>query len=120
LKPHDSTLRTLAVLGATAVTAGLTAYLAQPARGVDVATRRRQAFIAYLRDHLSGADLALRVVHRLASTQEDADSGGLFRRLSKELEEERSVVRTLLVQAGASGRSFKVHRTFAAADPPTA
>jgi helicase-like protein len=63
--------------------------------------------IAYLRDHLSGADMALRVVHRLGSTHEGTEVGTLFRRLSNELEEDRSVVRTLLMQLGASGRSIK-------------
>jgi hypothetical protein len=105
LKPRDSTLGPLAVLGAAAVTAGLTAYLASPARR-SASTRQRQALIAYLRDHLSGADLAIRVVHRLASTHQGSEDGSLFRRLSQEFEEDRSVVRTLLTQLGASGRSI--------------
>jgi hypothetical protein len=50
--------------------------------------------------------MALRVVHRLGSTHERTEVGALFRRLSKELEEDRSVVRTLLMQLGASGRSI--------------
>ena len=58
----------LAVLGAVAVTAGLTAYLARPPRRSSTSTRKRQALIAYLRDHLSGSDMAIRVVHRLGST----------------------------------------------------
>ena len=70
-------------------------------------TRKRQALIAYLRDHLSGADMAIRVVHRLGSTHQGTEDGTLFRRLSKEFEEDRSVVRTLLTQLGASGRSIK-------------
>jgi hypothetical protein len=35
------------------------------------------------------------------------ENGTLFRRLSKEFEEDRAVVRTLLTQLGASGRSIK-------------
>jgi hypothetical protein len=96
----------LAVLGAVAVTAGLTAYLARPPRS-STSTRKRQALIAYLRDHLSGSDMAIRVVHRLGSTHKGIEDGTLFRRLSKELEEDRSVVRTLLTRLGASGRSIK-------------
>ena len=97
----------LAVLGAVAVTTGLTAYLARPPRRSSTSTRKRQALIAYLRDHLSGSDMAIRVVHRLGSTHERAEDGMLFRRLSKELEEDRSVVRTLLMRLGASDRSIK-------------
>jgi hypothetical protein len=113
VKPRDSTLTPLEVLGAVAVTAGLTAYLAWPSRRSRVSTQQREALIAYLRDHLSGADTALRVVHRLRSTHEDIEVGTLFRRLSNELEEDRSVVRTLLMQLGASGRSFKRAAGFA-------
>jgi hypothetical protein len=107
LTPRDSSLAPLAVLGAVAVTAGVTAYLLSPARRFSTSTRKRQALIAYLRDHLSGSDMAIRVVRRLGSTHEGTEDGTLFRRLSKELEEDRSVVRALLTRLGASGRSMK-------------
>jgi hypothetical protein len=107
LKPRDSSLAPLATLGALAVTAGVTAYLAWPARRSSASTRKRQALIAYLRDHLSGSDMAIRVVHRLGSTHQGTEDGTLFRGLSKELEEDRSVLRSLLTQLGASGRSMK-------------
>jgi hypothetical protein len=107
LKPRDSTLTPLAVLGAVAVTAGLTAYVAWPAGRSSTSTRKRQALIAYLRDHLSGSDMAIRVVHRLSSTHQGTEDATLFRRLSEELEEDRSVVRLLLTRLGASGRSMK-------------
>jgi Protein of unknown function (DUF3618) len=74
---------------------------------------KREALIAYLRDHLSGSDVAVRVVHRLRSTHQGTEDGTLFRRLSQELEEDRSVVRTLLTQLGASGRSIKRAAGFA-------
>jgi hypothetical protein len=95
------------VLGALAMTAGLTAYVAWPARRSSTSTRKRQALIVYLRDHLSGSDVALRVVHRLGRTRQGSEDGTLFRRLSEEFEEDRAVVRTLLTQLGASGRSIK-------------
>ena len=107
LKPIDTSPAPLAVLGAVAVTAGLTAYMAWPAGRWSTSTRKRQALIAYLRDHLSGSDMAIRVVHRLGSTHEGTQDRKLFRRLSKEFEEDRSVVRSLLAQLGASGRSMK-------------
>ena len=57
--------------------------------------------------------MAIRVVHRLGSTHQGTEDGTLFRRLSKEFEEDRSVVRTLLTQLGASGRSIKRAAGFA-------
>lgn len=107
---RDSAIVPLAI-GAVAVTAGLAAYLARPARRPG--PMRQRALIAYLRDHLSGADVALRVVHRLGSTHRGTEDGALFRRLSQEFEEDRSVVRTLLTQLGASGRSLKRAAGFA-------
>ena len=112
LEPRDSLLGPLVVLGAVAVAAGLTAYVAWPVRRSSASTRTRQALIAYLRDHLSGSDVALHVVHRLGSTNQGAD-GTLFRRLFKEFEEDRSVVQTLLTQLAASGRSIKRAAGFA-------
>ena len=97
----------LAALGAVAVAAGVTAYLAWPARRSSGSLRGRQSLIAYLRDHLSGSDVALRVVHRLSATHQGTEDGTLCRWLSKEFEEDRAVVRTLLTQLGASGRSLK-------------
>jgi len=104
-KPHGSSLPALAMAGAV-VTAGLTAYLAWPAPRAKTSARKRQALIAYLRDHLSGSDVAIRVVRRLGS-REDTEDGPLFRRLSREFEEDRSVVRSLLMRLRGSERSIK-------------
>ena len=105
---RDPSLAPLAVLGAVALTAGLTAYRNWPVRrDAAGATRKRHALVAYLRDHLSGSDVALRVVHRLSSTRQGTGDETLFRRLSEEFEEERALVRTLLSQLGASERSIK-------------
>ena len=107
LKRRDSPVGPLALFGALALTAGVSAYAAWPAGRSSASARKRRALIAYLRDHLSGSDMAVRVVHRLASTYQATEDGMLFRRLSRELEEDRSVVRALLRQLGASGRSMK-------------
>ncbi len=107
LRPRDASLAPLAIVGALAVTAGVTAYLAGPARRSSPFTRKRQALIAYLDDHLGGSDVAIRVVRHLCSTYEGTEDGMLFARLSRELEEDRSVVKTLLQRLGASGRSMK-------------
>ena len=96
-----------ALLGAAALAVGLTTWLARPARRASPSTRRRQALIAYLRDHLSGSDVAVRVVHRLVSTDHSAADRPLFERLAREFEEDRSVVRAVLHELGASGRSIK-------------
>jgi hypothetical protein len=96
-----------ALLGAAALAVGLTTWLARPARRASPPTRRRQALIAYLRDHLSGSDVAVRVVHRLVSADHSAADRQLFHRLAREFEEDRSVVRVVLNELGASGRSLK-------------
>ena len=59
LRPHDGSPGLPALLGAVAVVIGLTTWLVQPARRSSPSTRRRQALIAYLRDHLSGSDVAV-------------------------------------------------------------
>ena len=106
LKPAHPSPALLAMLGAVAVTAGLKAFRPWPARRSSASTRKREALIAYLRDHLTGSDAAIRVVHRLRSTHHGTD-GTLFHRLFKEFQEDRSVVHTLLAQLGASERSLK-------------
>ena len=103
LKPRDSTL---AVLGAVAVTAGLTAYLARPARR-STSTRQRQALIAYLRDHLSGSDMAIRVVRRLDSARRDTEDRRLFRRLATSSKRSAPSFAHCSTRLGASGRSIK-------------
>ena len=106
-QPRDGSPGPVALLGAVAVAVGLTTWLARPARRSRTSTRGRQALIAYLRDHLSGSDVAVRVVHRLVSTDRGAADRPLFERLAKEFEEDRSVVRAVLNELGASGRSLK-------------
>jgi hypothetical protein len=96
----------LALVGAVAVTAGLTAYLAWPARR-GMPPRRRRALVTYLLEHLSLSEIALRMLRRLASTQSDPGDRVLFGRLAHELEEDRSVVRALLTRLDASDRSIK-------------
>ena len=114
LKSRVPLLAPLAVLGAVSLTAGLTAYRVWPARRAAAgSTRKRQALIAYLRDHLGGSDVALRVLHRLCSTHQGTEDETLFRRLFKEFEEDRAVVRTVLSELGASEHSIKRAAGFA-------
>ena len=75
-------------------------------RGSGQAERRR-SLAAYLRDHLSGSDVAVRVVDRLRRTHAGTADGQLFDSLFREFEEERGVVRMLLAELGLSSRSLK-------------
>jgi hypothetical protein len=107
LPPRDGSPGPLALFGAATVAVGLATWLLRPARRASPSTRRRRALIAYLRDHLSGSDVAVAVMHRLISTGRSAADRPLFQRLAKEFEEDRSVVRAVLNELGASGRSIK-------------
>jgi hypothetical protein len=96
----------LAIAGVVAV-AALAAYLARPIRRSSAADEKHQSLVAYLRDHLGGADAAIHVVRRLAATHEDTADGRLFRQLAEEFEQDRATVRALLAQLGASAQSPK-------------
>jgi hypothetical protein len=113
LNPRDSSLAPISILGALAVTAGIAAYLSWPGGRTNAPKRKREALIAYLRDHLSGADMAIRVVHRLGARRQATEDGTFFRRLAKEFAEERAVVCKLLTHVGASVRSLKRAAGFA-------
>lgn len=95
-----------AIAGVVAA-AALATYLARPARRSSATDEKHQSLVAYLRDHLGGADAAIHVVRRLAATHEGTADGRLFRQLAREFEQDREVVRTLLAQLGASARSPK-------------
>lgn len=96
----------LAATGALAVAAALATYF-MPARRSSAAAEKQDALIAYLRDHLAGAGVAIEVVRRLASTEDNSPDGHLFRHLWKELEQDRATAQSLLSQLGASSRSPK-------------
>ena len=68
---------------------------------------RRRNLVAYLRDHLSGADAAIRVVDGLMREYEGTSEGTLFAALDQQFREDRSVVVTILATLGASSRSVK-------------
>jgi hypothetical protein len=105
--PHGVSVAPLVAAGVVAVAAALAASLSWPNKRLTLAARRRQSFILYLRDHLSGADAALRIVRRLAAPDGDTPDRHLFRHLLRELEADHATVRSLLAQMGASSRSAK-------------
>jgi hypothetical protein len=73
----------------------------------DQGTAGRRALAAYLREHLAGADAAIKVVEHLRLTHAGSQEGRLFASLFDEFREEREVVRLLLEQVGASPLSAK-------------
>jgi hypothetical protein len=66
---------------------------------------RHTALVTYLREHLSGADAAIRVVGRLRRTQ--THERPLFDWLYKEFEGDHQVVQAILTRLGASSGSPK-------------
>ncbi len=67
---------------------------------------RRDALVAYLREHLVGSDAALQVVRRVRRLREWPEDA-LFARLEDEFEQERHVLRSVLAGLGASQWSLK-------------
>jgi hypothetical protein len=96
----------LAIAGVVVV-AALATYLTRPVRRSSARDERHQSLVAYLRDHLGGADAAIHVVRRLAATHEGTADGRLFRQLAEQFEQDRATVQALLAQLGASARSPK-------------
>jgi hypothetical protein len=106
--PRARALDVAPVAAAAIIAAGvaLAAYLIRPTtRSRAVVTE--QQLLAYLRDHLSGADAAIHIVRRLASSHGDVPDGRLFAQLLQEFEQDRATVQSLLIRSGASERSAK-------------
>lgn len=95
-----------AIAGAVAA-AALVRYLAPSRTSQASAATKHASLVAYLRDHLSGADAGIHVVRRLAHRHRDLQDGPLFAQLADEFEQERRVVATLLARLGASTQSAK-------------
>jgi hypothetical protein len=95
------------LIASVVAVAALATYLARPARRSSAADEKHQSLVAYLRDHLGGADAAIHVVRRLAATHEGTADGRLFRQLAEEFEQDRATVQALIAQLGASARSPK-------------
>jgi hypothetical protein len=99
-------VRALIVAG-LGVSAALALYLTRASPQGRSPADRRQSLIAYLREHLTGSDVAIHVVRRLRRTHEGTPEGRLFAYLAEEFEEDRAVVRSLLAHLGASAGSAK-------------
>ena len=68
---------------------------------------RTAALATYLREHLSGSDVAIRVVERLRRTHAGTVEGRLFGALFEDFQHEREVVQAMLAEIGASTLSAK-------------
>jgi hypothetical protein len=71
------------------------------------AETRGDALVAYLHDHLGGAEVAIQVVDRLRRSATRADERALFEWLHHEFERDRGTVGWLIEALGASPRSTK-------------
>jgi hypothetical protein len=109
---HDDTMGSAAALAGAglAIGLGLVALSRQRTPG----SQRRsgtqppdEALASYLREHLSGSDVALAVVDRLRRSAADAEIAGLAAVLERDFVEERDALRILLASFGASGYSAK-------------
>lgn len=97
----------LAAVGVFAAAAATAAYLRRLPRHSTGSAEKQQSLIAYLREHLAGAESAIQIVRRLSSAGGEAHDRQLFRQLAEEFEQDRDAVRFLLTELGASPRSLK-------------
>jgi hypothetical protein len=78
----------------------------RPAHG-DPGEIRHAALVAYLHDHLGGAEVAIQVVERLRRTSTSADDRMFFEWLYRHFDQDREVVESLLRRLGASPGTAK-------------
>jgi hypothetical protein len=78
----------------------------RPRQGAQ-AEDKQEAFAAYLRDHLAGADTAIQVVQGLSDAHRGGPEGALFASLYDLFREDRLVVEGILADLGYSSRSAK-------------
>ena len=95
--------RVAAVAAGTALAAVVLRFRRRPNPAGD----KRDALVAYLREHLSGADATIQVVRRLASTSEGQSDRQLFRDLLREFEQDHETVCCLLRRLRVTARSAK-------------
>jgi hypothetical protein len=93
--------------GAAGVTAAVAAFALWRSVRPSSRARKDTALVGYLRDHLSGSDVAIHAVQRLALTSASSSDAEVYHTLVREFDEERAVVRELLAREGASSRSPK-------------
>jgi hypothetical protein len=70
-------------------------------------SRKRAAFVAYLREHLADAHAATTVVDQLRATHAGMAEGALAARLHDEFQDEQAVLTAVLADCGGSPRPLK-------------
>jgi hypothetical protein len=93
----------IVALGLAAGTAGRRRRRKEPPTRAE----KRAALVTYLREHLSGADLAVHVVERLRRAQTTTDERQFFSWLYEQLTADRDVVTAILTTLGESSLSPK-------------
>ena len=73
----------------------------------DEASDTRKALATYLREHLVGADTAIRIVQGLRDAYRGSSQGALFGSLYEQFRDDRSVVEGILAELGYTSRSAK-------------
>jgi hypothetical protein len=97
----------LGALGALGLTLAYGAYRRSTRGNGDEVRDRRDAFAAYLRDHLAGADAAIHTVEGLSGRYRGGAEGALFESLREQFREDRGVVEGILAELGYTSRSAK-------------
>jgi hypothetical protein len=93
----------LAALGLTMAFVAL--GRSKPAKGGQ--EDKRKALATYLRDHLAGADTAIRMVQNLSDAYRGGPEGALFESLHGQFREDRAVVEGILFDLEYTSRSAK-------------
>ena len=73
----------------------------------DEAIDTRKALATYLREHLAGADTAIRMVQGLRDAYRGSPQGALFGSLYEQFRDDRGVVEGILAELGYTSRSAK-------------
>ena len=68
---------------------------------------KRKALATYLREHLAGADTAIRMVQGLRDAYRGSSQGALFGSLYEQFRDDRSVVEGIFAELGYTSRSAK-------------
>ena len=97
----------LSAFGAMGVTIALLTLRRSKPRADRRASDKRAALATYLRDHLAGADAAIRIVEQLSDAYRGTPEGTLFGSLHDQFREDRAVVEAVVVDLGATDRSIK-------------
>lgn len=107
LPPRGDNGPVLGVLGVVGLTIALVTLRRSTARHADQDGGKRKALAIYLRDHLAGADAAIRMVQGLGKAYRGSPEGALFEFLYEHFCDDRDAVEGILAELGSTSRSVK-------------